>query len=95
MTEDGSAGEDARYEVIWDERALDQAAGFLKDDPEGLAELFHAVDQLAVEPRPDGTAAFGGPDRRRLRSGRYRVLYDVHDQQVTVVVIHAGRLGEP
>ncbi|MCI0687766.1 MAG: hypothetical protein L0Y54_11085 [Sporichthyaceae bacterium] len=31
---------------------------------------------------------------RRLRSGRYRVLYDVNDSTVTVVVIHAGRSAE-
>nr|WP_202888816.1 type II toxin-antitoxin system RelE/ParE family toxin [Kribbella solani] len=72
---------------------MDQAAGFLKDDPDGLAELFQAVDQLAVEPRPADTVAYGTPDRRRLRSGRYRVLYNVDDNRVTVVVIHAGRTG--
>lgn len=27
------------YEVIWSERALDQAAGFLKEDPAGLEQL--------------------------------------------------------
>lgn len=79
------------YEVIWSERALDQAAGFLKDDPEGLDQLFQSVDLLAGDPRPEGTAEYGTPDRRRLRSGRYRVLYDVDDNTVTVVMIHAGR----
>ncbi|WP_427896710.1 type II toxin-antitoxin system RelE family toxin (plasmid) [Kribbella sp. GL6] len=82
------------YEVIWSERALDQAAGFLKDDPDGLAQLFASVDLLADDPRPSGTAEYGTPDRRRLRSGRYRVLYDVNDSTVTVVVIHAGRSAE-
>ncbi|MFD3406987.1 type II toxin-antitoxin system RelE/ParE family toxin [Kribbella sp. NPDC058693] len=82
------------YEVIWSERALDQAAGFLKDDAEGLAQLFASVDLLADDPRPAGTAEYGTPDRRRLRSGRYRVLYDVNDSTVTVVVIHAGRSME-
>jgi len=28
-----------------------------------------------------------------MQVGRYRVLYDVNDTTVTVVVIHAGRLG--
>ena len=79
------------YEVTWSERALDQAAGFLKDDPDGLDQLFQSVDLLADEPRPEGTTEYGTPDRRRLRSGRYRVLYDVNDNTVTVVVIHAGR----
>lgn len=66
-----------RFEVIWSERALDQAAGFLKDNPEGLEQLLRSVDLLAEDPRPAGTAEYGMPDRRRLRSGRYRALYDV------------------
>ncbi|GAA0948547.1 hypothetical protein GCM10009554_46250 [Kribbella koreensis] len=60
-------------------------------NPEGLDQLFHTVDLLADEPRPEGTTGYRTPDRRRLRSGRYRVLYDVNDNTVTVVVIHAGR----
>ncbi|HET6292903.1 MAG TPA: type II toxin-antitoxin system RelE/ParE family toxin [Kribbella sp.] len=81
------------YEVNWSERALDQAAGFLKDDPSGLEQLFDAVDLLTEDPRPAGTTEYGSPDLRRLHVGRYRVLYDVSDSTVTVVVIHAGRLG--
>ena len=81
------------YEVVWSERALDQAAGFLADDPDGLAQLMAAVDLLADEPRPEGTAEYGSPDVRRMHVGRYRVLYDVNDTTVTVVVIHAGRTG--
>jgi mRNA interferase RelE/StbE len=81
------------YQVVWSERALNQAAGFLADDPDGLAQLLDAVDLLADEPRPVGTAEYGSPDVRRLHVGRYRVLYDIDEMTVTVVVIHAGRLG--
>jgi mRNA interferase RelE/StbE len=81
------------YQVVWSERALNQAAGFLADHPDGLAQLLDAVDLLADEPRPVGTAEYGSPDVRRLHVGRYRVLYDIDDTTVTVVVIHAGRLG--
>jgi mRNA interferase RelE/StbE len=82
-----------KYQVIWSERAIDQAAGFLKDDPEGLRQLFNAVDLLAGDPRPVGTAEYGSPDIRRLRAGRFRVLYNVSDEAVTVVVIHAGQVS--
>jgi mRNA interferase RelE/StbE len=81
------------YQVIWSERAIDQAAGFLKDDPEGLQQLLNTVDLLAADPRPAGTTEYGSPDIRRLQAGRYRVLYDIDDTTVVVVVIHAGRAG--
>jgi hypothetical protein len=47
-------------EVLFEERAINQTARFLADDPEGVRELFRAIDDLVVEPRPP----------RRFRSGR-------------------------
>jgi hypothetical protein len=42
------------YQVNWEIQALDQTAGFLGDDPIGVAALWDAVGQLADEPRPHG-----------------------------------------
>lgn len=81
------------YEIVWDEAAIDTAARFLKDDPEGLRQLMDAVDLLADQPRPPGTATYGSPDLRRMHVGRYRVLYEITDATVTIVVIHIGRTG--
>ncbi|MGW7636130.1 type II toxin-antitoxin system RelE family toxin [Streptomyces decoyicus] len=52
-----------------------------------------AVDLLADQPRPDGTAEYGSPDIRRMHVGRYRVLYEIFDATVTIVIIHLGRIG--
>ena len=60
-------------QVTWEAQAIDQAAGFLSDDPDGVREMLDAVARLAGEPRPAGSFPYGSPDRRRLRLGRYRV----------------------
>ena len=39
-------------QVIWEAQAIDQAAGVLRDDPDGVRELLDAVARLADEPRP-------------------------------------------
>ncbi|WP_369384142.1 type II toxin-antitoxin system RelE/ParE family toxin [Streptomyces sp. cg36] len=78
------------YEVIWEPEALAQAARFAKDDPDGVRQVFTAVDHLAEEPRPKG--AFGSADVLRIHVGAYRVMYEISDQQVRVSVIHLGRL---
>jgi mRNA interferase RelE/StbE len=77
--------------VDYDERAISQAAAFL-DDPQGIRAVLDAIDWLANDPRPTGSFPYGSPDLRRLRVGRYRVLYEVTD--VAIAVRHIAR-GTP
>jgi mRNA interferase RelE/StbE len=74
--------------VEYDERAINQAASFL-DDPYGIRAVLDAIDRLADDPRPAGSFPYGSPDLRRLRAGRYRVLYEITDE--TVAVRHIAR----
>ncbi|MER6394288.1 type II toxin-antitoxin system RelE/ParE family toxin [Streptomyces sp. NPDC001523] len=73
------------YAIVWDEAAIDAATRFLKDDADGLRHLMDAVDLLADQPRPEGSAPYGSPDLRRMHVGRYRVLYEITETTVTVV----------
>ncbi len=72
------------YQVNWEIQALDQAAGFLRDDPNGVAALWDSVSQLADEPRPPESFPYGSPDLRRLRTGRYRVFYTIDEERRVV-----------
>lgn len=76
--------------VVWSERALDSAAGFLGDDSQGLRQVLDTVDRLADDAQPKDSVEYGSPDLRRLRVGRYRILYEIND---AITVIHLGRLG--
>jgi mRNA interferase RelE/StbE len=53
--------------------------------------LLDALARLAEEPRPAGVKALQGlPGLLRLRVGAYRVLYQVHDDQLLVLVLTLG-----
>jgi mRNA interferase RelE/StbE len=80
-------------QVIWEAQAIGQAAGFLRDDPAGVREMLDAVAGLADEPRPAGSFPYGSPDRRRLRVGRYRVMYDTTAEEVSVWHLGRGQAG--
>lgn len=78
--------------VDYDERAISQAVSFL-DDPQGVQELLDAIDRLADDPRPPGAFPYGSPDVRRLRVGRYRVLYEISEDAVAIRHIARGVAG--
>lgn len=80
-------------QVIWEAQAIDQAAGFLRDDPAGVREMLDAVARLADEPCPAASFPYGSPDRRRLRIGRYRVMYDIAAEAVSVWHLGRGQAG--
>lgn len=76
--------------VIYEEKAIDQAAGFLADDPVGLGAVLDAVDRLAGDPCPAESFPYGSPDLRRLRIGRYRVMYEINGDVVSIGHIARG-----
>jgi mRNA interferase RelE/StbE len=78
------------YEIIFEPHALDAATRFLKEDPSGLAATLNAIDELAHDPRPINSTAYG-VDIRRLRVGAYRVLYIIDDEVIHILVTHLGR----
>lgn len=81
------------YEIEWRIQALNTTTRFLKDDPAGLSQVLGAVDLLAHEPRPAGSAELGSQYMRRIHVGRYRVIYEIFESKVTIVVMHLGRVG--
>ena len=45
------------------------------------------IQNLAVEPRPQGCEKLTGQDRFRLRQGNLRILFEVDDGQQIVTVV--------
>ena len=50
-----------------------------------------AIDALAGEPRPHGHKTLDAKKKLyRVRVGRYRVVYQVHDDRLVVLVVRLG-----
>jgi mRNA interferase RelE/StbE len=59
-----------------------------RNDIRRIAEV---IDSLQVNPRPSGVVKLtGGEDKYRVRVGRYRVLYIIRDEILTVTVVAVG-----
>ena len=58
-------------------------------------KIAQKVDGLAANPRPSGVEKLKGQDNRyRLRLGDYRIIYEVRDQVLLVLVIRIGHRRE-
>jgi mRNA interferase RelE/StbE len=53
--------------------------------------LVERISRLAEEPRPPGCEKLSGQDKYRLRQGRYRILYEIKDQDLLVYVVKIGQ----
>ena len=79
------------FAVVWEPAAINLTTGFLADDPDGLRDLFEAVDALVDEPRPPQAFPFGASGLHRLRVGRYRVIYETDEAAGVIKIRHVGR----
>lgn len=72
------------------------AAKFLRKlDGVAARRLLGAISALASDPRPPGcTQLKGGDGECRIRVGDYRVIYDIHDAEVVVLVLRVGHRRE-
>ena len=52
------------------------------------------IDALREDPRPQGATKLVGSKYWRIRVGDYRVVYDIEDAQLIVLVIEVGHRRE-
>jgi mRNA interferase RelE/StbE len=68
---------------------------FLKLPPSVRIRLQPQIEGLAAEPRPHGAKKLtGSRDRWRIRVGDYRVVYEIHDDVLLVLVLAAGHRSD-
>jgi mRNA interferase RelE/StbE len=57
--------------------------------------VFDAIESLEVDPRPAGCKKLQGEEGTyRIRCGRYRIAYHVHDEVLTVLVVKVGHRSQ-
>jgi len=79
------------YSVSIKQSAATALAKIGRDD---RLRLIDAIDQLAINPAAGGVLKGEYAGLRRIRVGNYRVVYEVQDQQLVVLVIRIGHRRE-
>lgn len=55
-----------------------------------LKRILDRIKMLSEDPRPSGSEKLTGQERYRVRQGRYRIVYSIQDNELTVWVVKVG-----
>ena len=65
-----------------------------KIDRQDQPRIIKAIKSLADNPRPCGCKKLSGRPAWRMRIGKYRVIYEIDDRHLRVLVIATGHRKE-
>ena len=55
-----------------------------------VARILKRIEALRVEPRPPDVEKLSGQEKYRIRQGVYRILYEILNNELIVVVVKIG-----
>ena len=77
----------ARYSLRFKRSVAKDLRKLPKQD---IMRILHRIQDLASEPRPPGCEKLVDREVYRIRQGRYRILYEIQDEVLVVLVIRMG-----
>jgi mRNA interferase RelE/StbE len=77
----------AVYKVFIEKAVFKQLKNIPAKDYE---KIIDSIAALANTPRPPGCKKLKGRSGYRIREGNYRIIYEINDKILTVIVIEAG-----
>ena len=77
----------AVYRVYFKESVEKDFIAIPKKD---LKRILQRIKMLEDNPRPLGCEKLTGRERYRVRQGRYRIVYSIQDDEVTVWIVKVG-----
>lgn len=74
----------ASYELVFKKSVAKDLRALPKRDVQRIVERISA---LADDPRPPGCEKLSGFERYRLRQGVYRIVYEIEDGRLVVLIV--------
>ena len=81
----------ASYKILIKPSAVKELEAIPEKD---RRRIVYRIQGLAENPRPRGCEKLSDQYKYRLKQGKYRILYQVHDNEVIVVVVRVGKRGD-
>ena len=81
----------ARYSLRFKKSVSKDLRAIPKQD---VRRILKRIDLLADDPRPTGSEKLSTQELYRIRQGRYRILYEIQDLVLIVVVVKVGKRSD-
>lgn len=81
----------ASYELQFRKSVAKDLRAFPKED---VKRIMQRIRALASDPRPVGCEKLSGQERYRVRQGSYRIIYEIEDERLIVLVVKIGHRSE-
>jgi mRNA interferase RelE/StbE len=75
------------FEVVFKQSVAKDLRQVPKKD---VARILKRIEALKTEPRPPGVEKLSGQEKYRIRQGVYRILYEIRNDELIVVVVKIG-----
>jgi len=77
----------AAYKIFFKKSVQKDLSSIPNND---LKKILSRIENLGGNPRPAGCEKLTGQERYRLRQGRYRILYSIQDDELTIWIVKIG-----
>ena len=81
----------ANYEIQFKRSVAKDLRSIPKNE---VKKILERIDALSVNPRGEGCIKLSGQERYRARQGVYRIIYEILDAEVVVVVVKVGHRSQ-
>lgn len=81
----------ARYRLMFKKSVAKDLRDIPKKD---VARILKRIKALSDDPSAPGCEKLSGQERYRVRQGVYRIIYEIIDDVLVIVVVRVGHRGE-
>ena len=77
----------AKYRLVFKKSVAKDLRALPKKD---VARILDCIQSLGDDPRPHGCEKLSGQERYRIRQGVYRIIYEIQDDALVVIMVKVG-----
>ncbi|MCK5585575.1 type II toxin-antitoxin system RelE/ParE family toxin [Candidatus Bipolaricaulota bacterium] len=81
----------ARYRLLFKRSVTKDLRSIPKKD---VSRILKRIETLTDDPKPPGCEKLSARELYRIRQGNYRILYEIQDDVLLVIVVKVGSRGD-